>query len=396
MATGRITKTTVERLAEGWLWDDAVSGFGVRRQKDGAFYYVRYRIGGGQRIKSLGRHGHLTADVARREAMARLGKAAVGVDPFPATPTEIGFGNEVERYLTHKRGELKPTAFVAINYHLSTLAKPLHGLELSKIDRRTIAQLLNAIQASTGPATRNRFRSSLLTMFTWLIKEGLTEVNPVSGTGKAIENASRDRVLSEAELRTIWQAVGEDHFGLIVRLLMLTGQRRDEIAELRWSEVDFDKALIVLPPARVKNNTKHELPLSPQALAILRKLNGAAATFVHNPKLNPNPKLNGNGNGNDARVFDKLGWTARKGRLDTAVGLPHWTLHDIRRSVATGLAELGVLPHVIECCLNHIAGFRGGVAGIYNRNRYLPEMKQALELWANKVDEITEDRQRSV
>jgi integrase len=377
MATGRITKTTVERLAEGWLWDEAVSGFGVRRQKDGAFYYVRYRIGGGQRIKSLGRHGHLTADTARREAMARLGKAAVGVDPFPATPTAIGFGNEVERFLTYKQGELKPTAFVAAKYHLSTLAKPLHGLELSKIDRRTIAQLLNSIQASTGPATRNRFRASLMTMFTWLIKEGLMEVNPVSGTGKAIENASRDRVLSEAELKAVWNAVGEDHYGLVVRLLILTGQRRDEIAELRWSEVDFDKALIVLPPARVKNNTKHELPISPQVLAILRKLNGV------------NPTLGNGGGGNDERVFKNLGWTARKGKLDAAVSIPHWTLHDLRRTCATGLAQLGVFPHVIECVMNHLSGFRAGVAGIYQRHRYLDEMREALERWANKVDEIT-------
>jgi integrase len=381
MATGRITKREVERLAEGWLWDDVVSGFGVRRQKDGAFYYVRYRLNGGQRIKSLGRHGHLTTDAARREAKAKLGKAAVGLDPFPVTPTAIGFGKEVERYLTYKRGELKPTAFIHVDYHLSNLAKPLHGLELSKIDRRTVAQLLNSIQATSGPASRNRFRSSLLTMFTWLIKEGLTEVNPVSGTGKAIENQSRDRVLSEAELKAIWQALGEDHFGLVVRLLILTGQRRDEIAKLRWSEIDFDKALIVLPPARVKNNTRHELPISPQALAILCRLNAAAATNT--------PKLNGNGGrGNDTRVFDNLGWTPRKRKLDAAIALPHWTLHDIRRSVATGLAELGVLPHIIECCLNHISGFRGGVAGIYNRNRYLPEMREALQLWSNKVDEI--------
>jgi integrase len=222
-------------------------------------------------------------------------------------------------------------------------------------------------------------------MYKWLDAEGLVPegTNPAAGTVTADEGPSRDRVLTQEELAEIWRALGYDHVSDMIRLLVLTGQRRDEITKLRWSEIDFDKALLTLPPARTKNRRTHELPLSPQALAILqRRLDGAARK--------------GNGSGaNDGTVFDPVGWDLRKKKLDKVIfanrggkPMPHWTLHDLRRTCATGLAELGVLPHIIECILNHLSGFRSGVAGIYNRNRYLPEMRQALERWANKVDEI--------
>src|SRR5262249_8960587 len=123
----RITKTTVEKLASGWLWDTTVQGFGVRRQRDGAFYYVRYRLNGFQRMGSLGRHGHLTPDTARAQAQAALGKAAVGVDPFPeemAVAAET-FGGEVERYLAQRKPKMKPRSFVEVERHLTKDAKPL-------------------------------------------------------------------------------------------------------------------------------------------------------------------------------------------------------------------------------------------------------------------------------
>ena len=128
MATAKITKGAVERLAPDgkWLWDTTLQGFGVRRQKAGAFYAVRYRLGGGQRIKSLGLHGHLTPDTARAQALAALGKAAVGVDPFPEAPAGgESFGAGVERYLTQRKSKLKPRSFVEVERHLRKDAKPL-------------------------------------------------------------------------------------------------------------------------------------------------------------------------------------------------------------------------------------------------------------------------------
>jgi integrase len=189
----------------------------------------------------------------------------------------------------------------------------------------------------------------------------------------------RDRVLSNTELAEVWAALPQDHLGDIVRLLILTGQRRDEIAKLRWSEIDFDKGLIVLPPARTKNKRTHELPLSPQALAILRHWAKQPSSI----------------GANDVQVFERVGWAARKIKLDDAIlakrtkPMSHWQIHDLRRTCATGLAELGVLPHVIECVLNHLSGFRSGVAAIYNRNRYATEMRDALQRWADHIEALT-------
>ena len=159
-----------------------------------------------------------------------------------------------------------------INHHLNNQAKPLHKLALPEVTRLRVANLLDEIEKNSGPVACNRTRTSLFTIFDWLTKRGLFEgANPVAGTDRAAEGRGRERVLSGPELVALWAALGDDRFSNIVRLL-LTGQRRNEIGKLLWSEVDFDRAMLVLPPERVKNGRLHEVPLSPQALAILRRL----------------------------------------------------------------------------------------------------------------------------
>jgi integrase len=308
-----------------------------------------------------------------------LGLVASGRDPLAEREAEadaqpeITFAVAVDRYIAHKRAVWKPGSFAQINHHLNNQAKPLHKLALAEVSRLRIANLLDEIEKEDGPIACNRTRTSLFAIFEWLTKRGLFEgANPVAGTDRAAEGRGRERVLSGPELAPLWAALGDDRFSNIVRLLLLTGQRRNEIGKLRWSEVDFDRAMLVLPPERVKNGRTHEVPLSPQALAILRRL-------PQSPKRN------------DDLVFSRFsGWSVAKAELDKALpkAMPHWTLHDLRRTCATGMAELGVLPHIIEACLNHISGHKAGVAGTYNRARYLPEMRTALELWANHVDAV--------
>src|SRR5262249_17435706 len=140
-----------------------------------------------------------------------------------------------------------------------------------EIDRRTIALRLAEIEQGSGPNARNKVRSSLSAFFAWAIREGLLDQNPVVGTGKADEGPSRDRVLTQAELGTVLGALGDDQFGDVLQLVVLTGQRRNEIGGLRWSEVDWDRGLIVLPPDRTKNGRVHELPMSTQVRAILER-----------------------------------------------------------------------------------------------------------------------------
>jgi integrase len=381
---GKITKSSVEKLPPGgeWLWDSVVKGLGARRQADGIFYYIRYRLNGRQHIKSLGRHGSpLTPDIARTTAKAKLGIVATGADPF-AQPLETqNFGKETKRYLERKRATMKPRAFGEVERHLLNHAKSLHRLLLGEIDRRTIAGLLAEIEAASGPVACNRVRSSLSAFLAWALREGFIETNPVAGTGKAEEGGARERVLTESELREVSLALSQNQFGDIVRLLILTAQRREEIGGLRSEEIDFERGLIALPPERTKNKRLHELPLSSQAQAILKR----------QPRNKGRDFVFGIGKGGFS------GWSDSKERLDKVIldkrgrrakSMPDWRLHDLRRTAATGMAELGVQPHIIEAILNHQSGHRAGVAGIYNRAKYAGEMREALQRWADHVEAL--------
>jgi len=237
--------------------------------------------------------------------------------------------------------------------------------------RRKIATLLGEIETARGPVSRNRLRSTLSSFFSWCVSEGLLETNPVTGTAKANENGSRDRVLTQEELRKLWRSLGDGHFADIVRLLLLTGQRRNEIGLLQWSEVDLARKIIVLGPARTKNSRLHELPLSSQALAILAGL----------PRRNTTDFVFGERGFHD--------WDRPKQPLDQRIGITPWRIHDLRRTAATGMAERGVLPHIVEAILNHVSGHKAGVAGTYNRARYADEMRTALQRWADHIDQIT-------
>jgi integrase len=364
---GKVLKSTVERLpVNSVLWDQSLAGFGARRQLRHVHYLLRYRINGRQRFLTIGKHGMWTPESARNEARRLLGLVASKIDPANerVRPAET-FGAEVNRYLERKRVSMKPRSFEGIERHLRQHAKPLHHLRLSEIDRKAIAVRLREIEQQSGPIARNRFRSSLSAFFTFAIHEGLTETNPVSGTATADEGHSRDRTLSEPELTAVLGALGQDEFSDIIRLLVLTGQRRAEVGSLRWSEVDFERGLIVLPPDRTKNKRQHELPMPTQVRAIIERqpCNGE---FVWGRRF--------------------TSWSIGKANLDAKLnGMTEWRLHDLRRTAATMMAELGVLPHVIEAVLNHVSGHKSGVAGIYNRARYQDEMRSALQRWADRL-----------
>ena len=189
MATGKITIASIRDL-QGWLWDTAVTGFGARRHTNGLFYYVRYRHDGTQIVKSIGRHGALTPDIARAKAKQLLGLVAGGNDPFAQALAGEGFAASIDRYLDRKRSSLKPTSFREAERYLRNHSAPLHRLRLDQIDRRKVAPLLGEIESSSGPIARNRLRSSLSAFYVWAIREGVVEINPVQGTGKADEGGS--------------------------------------------------------------------------------------------------------------------------------------------------------------------------------------------------------------
>jgi integrase len=374
MATHKITLTAVKRLAAegGWLWDTDCAGFGARRQTRDVHFYLRYRLGGRQHMKRIGRLGApWTPETARQIARIGLGEVAKGQHPTFGAPTPQGsptFGDLVPRFLERKRLEVRAKTFVELSRHLTLHAAPLHGLALAGIDKRTIAKLLDEVEEGSGGVSRNRVKVSLSSFWNWANRQGLAEGNPVRGT-ETVRERRRDRVLSDPELAALWRALPEAGvFGDILRLLVLTGQRRSEIAQLRWDEIDLARRVIRLGGERTKNKHPHEVPLCEMALAILKS-------------RGPRP---------EGAVFERIpSWPGAKAALDRRLGHAPWTTHDLRRTCATGLGNLRVGPHIIETILNHHGGHRAGVAGTYNRSAYPEEVREALERWADHVAALT-------
>src|SRR5215467_14438474 len=225
----------------------------------------------------------------------------------------------------------------------------------------------NEIVSESGAVSANRALAALSGLCGWAIEqEYLSGTNPTSDI-KPLHQNCRDRMLSEEELVEVWLAAGDDEFGRIVKLLMLTGQRRMEIGGLEWAEIRLQRALIDLPERRTKNHKRHLVPLCEPALALLGE----------SPE-NPPRHMFGN----------FVSWSRGKADLDKRIAkrrgapLEPWTLHDLRRSFVTTMNELGFAePHIVEVIVNHISGHKSGVAGKYNRAQYLEQRRDALDKW---------------
>jgi integrase len=369
-------------------FDDDIPGFGLRIREGGSRTWVfQYKIGGKQRRMVLGRATAIKAEKARAIAGEYHEQVGRGRDPagekaVRKVKAADTLDELVRRYLEVKKDELRPRSYAEVTRHLDVYARPLHRLPLSSIDRTIVKGRLDQVAKDSGSVTANRARASMSAMFVWGMTEGLADNNPVISTRKR-EEKSRDRVLSDAELKVIWSSVDDDHYGAIIKLLMLTGQRANEIAGLRWSEIDFDRGAILLPAERTKNGRAHQVPIAGTVLEILEA----------HPRTDERDLVFGYGAG----PFS--GWSKAKETLDAAIGdkiAAHWVPHDLRRTAATRMADLGVQPHVIEAVLNHVSGHRAGVAGIYNRAMYAAEKAQALNLWADHIASILAGRKSNV
>ena len=220
--------------------------------------------------------------------------------------------------------------------------------------------------------------------YTWALDRGWVDATPLVHIRSRSTSRSRDRVLSDEELRVLWLACDDSDFGRIVKLLVLTAQRRTEIGALRWTEINFDEGLIEFPATRVKNATAHSVPLTQMAVAVIQSI----------PKRGAQDCMFGRAGGGFT------GWSKAKRELDAriaarrhAMGLGPmrpWGLHDLRRTAATGLARLGVAPQVVDRILNHRSGIISGVRAIYNRFDYLPEARDALNRWAEHVASVVQ------
>jgi len=201
-------------------------------------------------------------------ARVKLGEDPAGEKFENRARAHETFDHVLKPYLAYKKATLRPRSYKGIERHLRNYCKPLHGLQLASVRQRNVATLLSALAAASGPTAANHTRASLSAFFAWSMKEGLVETNPTVATNCAAVNGLCDRVPSDDELRDIWQTLPATDYGRIVKLLVLTGCRREEIGGLRWCEVNLDRVLITLPSERTKNGIEHQVPLSAAALAM--------------------------------------------------------------------------------------------------------------------------------
>jgi integrase len=364
------------------VWDDKIAGLGVRVSAAGTKSFVLlYRIKGSAKRMTLGRYPVLSLGDARKRAQDVLYKISHGGNPQAEKQVARSFprfDKTLEDFvrLHCQRKNRESTARETERLLRVRFLKPWAARDVREITKRDVNKILDGIVDAGTPGAANHAFAAVRKFFSWCVQRGIVDASPCAGVATPSAIIGRERVLSDAELVAVWNAADEAGYpyASIVKLLILTGQRRSEVTGMLWSELSDETGLWSLPSERTKNGRAHQVPLLAMATAILDEVPRISMTYVFPAR------------GNDDETFS--GFSKSKHRLDRVSGVANWTLHDLRRTTATGMAGLGVPPHVVEKLLNHSTGTFGGVAGIYNRFQYVPEMREALAKWENRLQEL--------
>jgi integrase len=369
-------------------FDDEQRGLAVRVTAGGGkSYLAQYTFHGSKRRIPLGAVSAIKLKAAREAVQAILGDVAKGRDPAAdrkaaATEAEHKAAEEAftldalltkwaASHLTGKSASYAAEAVPALRYAFKAqLAKPA-----AELKDKAVARVLEGFASAGKPAMAASTMSYGRAAFGWAIGRRLIVDNPFADLsfGHVVK---RDRVLEDHELRAIWEATaGPGSYNAIVRTLILTGQRREEVAGMAWSELSNDLSTWTIAADRCKNGLAHVVPLSPQAQKIVKDARRRADLVF--------PGERG--------LFN--GWSKSKDRLDGDSGVTDWRLHDIRRTAATGLQKLGVRLEVTEAVLNHVSGSRAGIVGVYQRHTWSDEKRAALNAWGEHVAAIVEGRE---
>jgi integrase len=400
----KLTQANVAKIVpepgkfESRFWDDTLADFGVRvwnPKKPKRVWIIQYRrLNGKTTTHKIGPCERISAGVARdlaKQKLAQAELAKIGKAPDPGKEHQVNrhqasetFDTIAARFLQQKQKAVKPSSFDQIKTHLTKHWSNFNGRSVHQISRRDVATRLGEIADQRGDYAANRAGGTLSNFFAWLMQQGIVEANPVIGTGRKTEKA-RDRVLSDGELAAIWKACQPNDYGDIVRLLILTGQRRDEVGAMQRDELELaGKApKWLIPGNRTKNGRPHEVPLSDPAVAILKTATTRPGREDREAVFGD--KIDGSG---------FRGYSKGKAKLDKRIAeqtkkkVAPWRIHDLRRTAATRMADIGIQPHIIEAALNHISGHKSGVAGVYNRSVYSAATRAALDMWAAHVEAL--------
>lgn len=394
MPTARITKRSVDALEVGsrdiFLWDDELRGFGLRLTPGGARSYVlQYRMGGREapsRRYTIGAHASpWTPEKARKEAERLKILVRQGIDPAQAErerrrqAVDLSFERYVDSftdlYLKKRWKQWQLGAGVLRREAIPVLgSKPLPNIKRSD---------LNPIwdRSRDRPAVARVTHATLRKLFRWAVSRGDIERSPLEGIEAPPPVPARDRVLDDQELAAFWRSTPQlgPIFDVYFKLLLLTAQRREEVAGLDWAELDRAKREWWLPRYRTKNGKEQLVPLSDLAVEVLDGRAGGAEWPTAGLVFTTTGKT------------PISGFSKAKSRLDAQMdeqlsrepGKHPWRAHDLRRTVATGLQRLGVRFEVTEAILNHVSGSRSGIAGVYQRYDWAAEKREALQKWAD-------------
>ncbi len=382
----RLTKTALDTLptpsSDVFYWDAGLPGFGVKVTPTGRkVFIVLYRTGGaGSKLRkyTIGTYGRVTLLQARFAARKVFAARLDGRDPAAEK-------REAKRRIVEDRVEDLLENFIGqrLSQNRSAgeisrllrreIGKPWAGKSIHDISKRDVISIVSAIEQRGALAAANKTLKSIKTFFGWCVGRAVLERSPAEGVPLPAKEVARDRILDDEELVRIILAARDNGtiYGGIIELLALTGQRREEVAQMRWEEVDFERRLWTIPKSRSKNKKPHFVQLSDQAVAVLRRQN-RQGIYVFS--------LSGQ------KPFQ--GFSKAKRDLDRLAGVTGWRIHDLRRTCVSGMARLGIPPHIADKILNHQTGTISGVAAVYQRHDFMAERKHALERWGDHVSDI--------
>nr|WP_269453898.1 site-specific integrase [Sphingobium sp. SYK-6] len=410
-----ITRRSVAALnpsaMEYVLWDSSLKGFGVRVTPAGTKTYLfQYRPPHTEQKRTipprkvtLGRHGLLTPEMARARAAELAVMVAQGVDPVAAAQDErrcrereaaaAAAAQEKAQKLTLRALSgrflkfIKTTSPASYEFCEGTLRlhvlPSIGAVRLDELTRSHVNQALSTLELRQTALRRNVF-AVLSWLSAWAVEDLDLLANPMASMKPPPAAEARDRVLSDEELRWLWQAstMLPSPYPAFYRTLVLTGQRREEVAGLRWEEVNRNAREWTLPGERAKNGESNIIPLSRQMVSLFDGLAGSAEWPRSGVVFPSRAKTSLSAFSQGKRLLDAAMLQAAKAAQAGNVAIPPWRVHDIRRTVATGLQRLGVRFEVTEAVLNHLSGSRSGIAGVYQRYGWAAEKRAALEAWA--------------
>ncbi len=352
-------------------------GFSLRVYPTGKkVYNLKYRYGLKQRRLPLGVHPRVTLAHARDKALEGLRLVDEGIDPA-ARRRQLSMRVEticedfIRQYAKPRNSSWRETERILQREFVAA-----HGQrDIREIRRCDILEMMDGAIERGATYQANRIHSNLRKLFNWCMERGIVDASPVAGIKAPTREQARDRVLDDDEIKAVIHAGGGDTYpyGPFVLMLIATAQRRGEVAQMRWSEIDFDQSIWVIPAERSKNGKPHVVPLSAYALR----------TLTNMPR-----HLDCDWVFTTTRRCPINSFSKATRRIHEASSTSDWRLHDLRRTAASGMARAGVAPHVVEKVLNHISGTISGVAAVYNRYGYDAEKRAALDAWGAFLDEL--------